>query len=155
MRYFRVGYFVSAWFVLGCFQNNAPDPEIVRQTVETVLSKQVTAWNDGDLEGFMAGYWHSDSLRFVSGGNVSYGWQTSLEHYERGYPDKAAMGTLRFGETDIDVLSQDAALVFGKWLLTKENDQPWGYFTLLFCKTDEGWRIVHDHTSSAKLEEEN
>jgi ketosteroid isomerase-like protein len=97
----------------------------------------------------MFGYLKSDSLRFASGGNVSYGWQTTLERYAKGYPDKEAMGKLTFSKIDIKIISEDAALVFGKWELERESDSPWGLFTLLFKYTETGWRIVHDHTSSA------
>jgi ketosteroid isomerase-like protein len=60
------------------------------------------------------------------------------------------MGKLIFSNIDIDLISQEAAIVFGKWELERESDHPWGLFTLIFKKTNEGWRIVHDHTSSAR-----
>ena len=69
--------------------------------VRQVLDEQVAAWNRGDIEGFMEGYWQSDSLRFASGGTVRYGWQETLEGYQRGYPDRAAMGTLTFSDLDV------------------------------------------------------
>jgi len=114
-----------------------------------VLDAQAAAWNQGDIEKYMAGYARSDSLRFASGGKVSYGWQTTLERYREGYPDRVAMGILTFSDIDITVISDDAVFVFGKWELQKVDERPWGLFTLVFRKTDEGWRIVHDHTSSA------
>jgi ketosteroid isomerase-like protein len=66
-----------------------------------------------------------------------------------GSYDEAAMGTLTFSDIDIMVLSKDTALVFGRWQLDKETGHPHGLYTLLFRKTPEGWRIVHDHSSSA------
>lgn len=101
----------------------------------------------------MQGYWQSDSLRFASGGNINRGWKTTLERYQKSYPDKAAMGKLTFSNLETTVLSADAALVFGKWELTREQDKtdkdrPHGLFTLTFRKTPQGWKIVHDHTSS-------
>ncbi|MFQ5706116.1 MAG: YybH family protein [bacterium] len=133
-----------------CQQNEAVSVGAVKTAVKAVMEQQVEAWNAGDVEGFVRGYARSDSLRFASGGQVSYGWQTLLDRYKRGYPDKAAMGQLKFSQVDISVLSGDAAMVFGKWELQRREDQPWGYFTLLFRKTEAGWRIFHDHTSSAK-----
>ena len=97
----------------------------------------------------MQGYSKDDSLRFASGGSVSYGWQTTLDRYKKGYPDQTVMGKLTFSNIDINIISHDAALVFGKWELTRKNDTPHGLFSLLFRNTDEGWRIIHDHTSSA------
>lgn len=115
----------------------------------SVMADQVKAWNEGDIEGYMGGYDRSDSLRFASGGEVNRGWTATLARYKRRYSSRAEMGVLTFTDLDVTVLSEDAALVFGAWKLEREKDSPWGLFTLLFRKTDDGWRIVHDHTSSA------
>jgi len=115
-----------------------------------VLMQQQAFWNQGNIEGYMKGYLKSDSLRFASGGNVSYGWETTLNRYTKGYPDKSAMGQLLFSNIDVKMLSDNSALVFGKWELKRETDHPWGLFTLIFKKTGCGWRIIHDHTSVAK-----
>jgi ketosteroid isomerase-like protein len=96
----------------------------------------------------MSGYYQSDSLRFAVGGSVTYGWQLVLERYKNRYKDKAAMGTLTFSDIDIKILSKDVALVFGKWKLKRAEDEPWGLFTLVFKKTGQGWRVIHDHTST-------
>lgn len=114
-----------------------------------VMADQVKAWNDGDIEEYMQGYHQSDSLRFASGGKVFRGWEATLERYEERYTTRKKMGVLTFSNLNVTIISEDAALVFGKWKLERRNDEPWGLFTLLFRKTDEGWRIVHDHTSSA------
>ena len=97
----------------------------------------------------MAGYAKTPALRFASGGAITYGWQETLDRYEQHYPDRAAMGTLTFSDLDITVLAPDAALVFGRWRLKTEQGEPNGLFTLLFRKSDAGWRIVADHTSAA------
>lgn len=116
--------------------------------IRTVLAEQEAAWNAGSLRGFMAGYAQTDSLRFASGGNVRTGWAEALAAYEQGYPDRAAMGTLHFEEIDVRVLSERWALAFGRWRLERAEDAPWGLFTLLLERRPEGWRVVHDHTSS-------
>jgi len=113
-----------------------------------VMAQQVKAWNDGDIEAYMEGYWKSESLRFASGGDVTHGWEATLKRYVKRYRTKRKMGTLTFSDLDVNVLTDDAAIVFGKWKLKRRHDRPWGLFTLLFKKTDDGWRIVHDHTSS-------
>lgn len=138
--------------IFSCQQTATTDNEKIEKEIAVVLYNQVRYWNEGDIEKYMAGYDHSDSLRFASGGNLSKGWENTLERYKRGYPDKTAMGALSFSNIDITVISKDAALVFGKWELQKEKSNPWGLFTLLFRRTEDGWRIVHDHTSSSKDE---
>ncbi len=122
----------------------------IQSAVRAVLDQQVKDWNAGDIEKFMRGYDRSDKTRFASGGNITLGWQSVLERYQRTYADKAAMGQLTFSDLDITVASEDTALAFGRWHLKREKDEPSGLFTLLFRKTADGWKIVHDHTSAAE-----
>ncbi|MCU0686102.1 MAG: nuclear transport factor 2 family protein [Polyangiaceae bacterium] len=117
--------------------------------VRALLDTQAAAWNRGDIEGFMQGYWNSPELRFASGGNVTMGWKPTLDRYKARYSDRAAMGTLAFTDLDVRPAGDDAALAFGTWRLTREGSSPHGLFTLFIRRTSEGWRIVHDHTSSA------
>jgi len=128
----------------------ALDTNAVQAAVRAVLVQQEKDWNAGDIANFMRGYLRSEQTRFASGGNVTLGWQAVLERYQRTYSDKAAMGKLTFSDLDISVVAEDGALAFGRWHLRREKDELSGLFTLLFRKTSDGWRIVHDHTSSAE-----
>ncbi|HEY0426758.1 MAG TPA: DUF4440 domain-containing protein [Pyrinomonadaceae bacterium] len=121
--------------------------EKARAAIRKVMEDQAAAWNRGDIEGFMEGYWKSPELKFVSSENVTKGWQPTLDRYKKSYDSRAKMGTLTFSDLDITVLSKDAAVVLGSWSLAREKDNPHGKFTLIFRKFREGWRIVHDHTS--------
>ena len=120
-----------------------------RQAIRRVLEDQVKAWNKGDIETYMTGYWRSDSTSFVSGGSVVHGYDEVLARYMRSYGTREEMGTLSFSDLNITVFSPDAAVVTGAWKLVRTNDQPGGRFTLIFRKKPAGWRIVYDHTSSA------
>ncbi|HYW70924.1 MAG TPA: nuclear transport factor 2 family protein [Pyrinomonadaceae bacterium] len=117
--------------------------------IRAVLEAQAAAWNRGDVEGYMDGYDRSPNTEFVGGDSITRGWQEVLERYQKRYDTREKMGTLTFSDLEINVLSSDAALVLGRWRLKRANDEPHGTFTLLFRKTKAGWRIVHDHTSSA------
>jgi ketosteroid isomerase-like protein len=117
-----------------------------RQAIIKLMDDQRMAWNRGDIDGFMQGYWKSDSLMFV-GKNTTYGWQNTLNNYKKGYPDKAAMGILTFDIMKVDVLDATNAFVFGAWHLKREKDAPGGYYTLWFKKIGGKWLIVCDHTS--------
>ena len=119
------------------------------EELRAVLEQQARDWNAGNVQAFMRGYAKSDSTRFASGGDVVRGWQTVFDRYVKKYPDRAAMGTLTFSDLEITVLSPDAAVVLGRWRLKRAQDEPNGVFTLIFRKTTDGWRIVHDHTSAA------
>ncbi len=138
-----------ALLFIACQSQGAPDEQAIKSSVQAVLIEQVKDWNEGSIEKFMRGYHRADTTRFASGGDISRGWQTVFERYKMKYSDKAAMGKLTFSDLETTVLSADAALVFGRWRLEREKDEPSGLFTLLFRKTPEGWRIVHDHTSAA------
>jgi ketosteroid isomerase-like protein len=118
-----------------------------RKAIHSVLSSQQAAWNRGDIDAFMDGYWKSDDLRFASGGTVTKGWQATLDRYRERYENREKMGTLSFSGLDVNVLGEDAALVFGRWKLERKEDAPAGLFTLLFRKIGDNWVIVHDHTS--------
>ena len=115
--------------------------------IQSVMNAQVLAWNAGDIEGFMRGYWNSVEMKFVSGDNVSRGWQAALDRYKKNYDSKAKMGVLTFSGLEVNILSKDSAVVLGSWALAREKDNPKGKFTLIFRKFKDGWRIVHDHTS--------
>lgn len=128
------------------FSQSEAQKKKITDGITAVMNEQSTAWNRGDIEGFMRGYWNSDKLVFVSS-RVTRGWQPTLDNYKRSYPTKEAMGTLTFSDLEVTVLSNDAAVVLGSWSLQRANDNPKGKFTLIFRKFREGWRIVHDHTT--------
>ena len=115
--------------------------------VRAVLDAQVAAWNRGDVEGYMDGYWRSDETVFVSGDSLTRGWQTVLARYKKNYDSREKMGTLTFSDLEITSIGSDAAIAIGRWHLQRAKDEPHGRFTLIFRKTKQGWRIVHDHTS--------
>jgi ketosteroid isomerase-like protein len=122
-------------------QNISPE-----YAIRKVMDDQAAAWNRGDLEGFMRGYWNSPKLVFV-GSEVTRGWRPTLDRYKRSYGTREKMGTLTFSDLEITVLSKDAAVVLGSWSLARAGDNPHGKFTLTFRKFKEGWRIIMDHTS--------
>ena len=127
---------------------NDRDAKVVA-AIRAVLEAQVAAWNRGDIEGFMDGYARSSDIVFISGDSLTHGWQTVLDRYKKGYDTREKMGTLAFSDLDVKVVSKDAAVVIGRWQLTRDKDNPHGRFTLIFRRAKQGWRIVHDHTSSA------
>ena len=126
----------------------APDLSPVDEILD-VLRDSEAGWNAGDLERYMQAYWRSADLRFAAGGAVTTGWEATLDRYRTRYPDRATMGTLAFSDLEVVLLGGDAAYVFGRWELQRAQDRPHGLFTLILRRLPEGWRIVHDHTSSA------
>lgn len=121
-----------------------------RGAIETLLADQATAWNEGDLVAFMAGYEQSEDLVFTSGAKIRRGWETTRKRYEDRYGSgqDSNMGKLAFEILDVRALGADGAIVLGKWKLTETPEAGGGVFSLGMVRTPEGWRIVHDHTSS-------
>ena len=142
---------VAVVVVLG-YQKRVPkSPEEDKNVaaVRAVIESQAAAWNRGDIEGYMEGYAKEDATEFVSGDTIMRGWQAVLERYKARYDSRAKMGTLTFSELDIKPLSHYYVMATGRWQLARDADAPHGRFTLIFRRTPAGWRIVHDHTSSA------
>lgn len=119
------------------------------KAIHAVLNAQTEAWNKGDLEGYMAGYWKSSDLTFFSGASETAGWTKTLERYRAAYKSEGRqMGQVGFDGVRIEMLSPDAAFVRGRWKLNmSDGKQPHGQFTLLMRRMPDGWRIIHDHSS--------
>jgi uncharacterized protein (TIGR02246 family) len=149
--------------IAGSTAIRAADPT---SEIESVLRAQRDAWNRGDIDAYMNGYWRSHETVFVSGDDVTRGWQKVRDRYKAKYSDRAKMGSLTFSELEVKALSDDSAVVLGSWKLKLANDapsqiatparssgvtsEPHGRFTLIFRKFPDGWKIVHDHTSAAE-----
>ena len=118
-----------------------------KKAISNLLEKQRLAWNRGDLEGYMQGYWKSDSLLFVGKSGPKYGWKTTLENYKKNYRDDSAMGILTFNLLQINVIDLKNAFVLGAWHLKRETDEPQGFFTLWLKRIKGEWKIVSDHSS--------
>jgi ketosteroid isomerase-like protein len=121
--------------------------EKTKAAIKKVLDEQAAAWNRGDIESFMQGYWNSPEMMFVSGDSMTKGWQPTLERYKKNYDSKAKMGILSFSELEMTLTGKDSAVVFGRFTLVRETDKPTGLFTLNFRKFKDGWKIILDHTS--------
>lgn len=121
--------------------------EADRKAITAVLNAQQSAWNRGDVDAFLVGYWHSSELSFSGSSGVSRGWDGVLARYKKNYPDRAAMGQLDFSDLEFRFLGPDAALVLGHWHLKRENEVG-GVFSLVWQRFPDGWKIIHDHTSA-------
>jgi uncharacterized protein (TIGR02246 family) len=133
--------------LLLCLLLAPADPE---SDIRAVLDKQAQAWNRGDIEAFMTTYLDSPQLTFMGKDSVTRGYRPVLERYRQRYASREAMGTLRFSELEVRLLGSDAALVLGKFQLTRTaagGGDASGRFSLVLRKTAAGWKIIHDHTS--------
>lgn len=115
--------------------------------VRNVLAKQSAAWNRGDVDAFMVGYWENDSLMFIGKSGITYGYKNTLANYKKGYPDTTAMGKLTFTLIHVRQLSPEYFHVTGKYYLSRTIGDASGHFTLVFRKINGRWLIISDHSS--------
>jgi ketosteroid isomerase-like protein len=127
---------------LSGFAQTGPEASIRR-----IMTDQAVAWNKGNIDDFMKGYWNNDSLVFVGQSGLSYGYNTALANYKKHYDSPDKMGQLFFTLLSIKKLSPDYCFVLGKWLLKRKAGDIGGIYSLLFRKIDGRWQIVVDHTS--------
>jgi hypothetical protein len=138
------GLFFCLLFLTGiqCYAQRADE-----NAIRNILNRQTAAWNNGNLEEFMSGYWKNDSLMFIGQSGITYGWNQTLANYKKHYPDTAIMGKLKFDIILVKPLSSQYYHVTGKWMLNRSVGDVSGYFTLLFRKINGIWMIIADHSS--------
>lgn len=155
----RILFVVSALMLLpACAQNaKGPAPISTGQTakqsevgqIEALLMAQDKAWNVGDIDAFMDGYWDSPELRFASGGTVARGWDETNRRYHERYNTPEKMGRLTTTDYEIALLAPDVAVAHGRWRLDVAEGAPSGLYTLILRKIDGQWKIASDTTTSA------
>jgi ketosteroid isomerase-like protein len=121
-----------------------------RSSILEVLKNQQCSWNNGDVDAFLEGYWHSPELTFSGTSGIARGWDAVRARYKKSYADRAIMGQLEFSDLQFRFLGPDAALVLGHWHLTRAKGDIGGVFSLVWQRFPEGWRIIHDHTSAVE-----
>ena len=123
-------------------QNKEEIPE--KEAILAIISQQQEDWSNGDLEGFMNGYWKSDSLKFFNSNGLTFGWKNTLDNYKKRYPTKAHTGALNFKINDISKIGEGAYFVMGEYYLVREIGDANGIFMIIFKKIDGSWKIVAD-----------
>ncbi|EPR73353.1 L-asparaginase [Winogradskyella psychrotolerans RS-3] len=140
-------YFALIILLFSCGTQQKPKDdtlETAKASIEKVMHDQEIAWNNHDLEGFMQGYWKSDSLKFYGSNGLTKGWKQTLANYQKGYPTKAESGTLKFVINDISKIEGDNYWVMGEYHLNRQVENANGVFIIIFKKIDGKWKIVAD-----------
>jgi len=113
----------------------------------SILEHQTKAWNEGDFDRFMIGYYESDSLMYIGKSGVTYGYQSTLNSYKTNYAGRENMGTLTFHILHMKPLGKKHYLVVGKWSLKRTVGDVGGHYTLTFEKQKGKWVVIADHSS--------
>lgn len=114
-----------------------------------VLIKQEAAWNRGDIDSFAEGYKNSPDTLFINR-QIQRGYSSMVAEYHHNYPTQDTMGQLTFSELEVHPIDDRVAVCIGKYKLErskKAGGNAEGLFSLVFEKTDQGWKIVVDHTT--------
>jgi uncharacterized protein (TIGR02246 family) len=130
-------------------EDRSVDPDVDR-AVRALLEAQRLAWNDGDLEAFVEGYWTSPDVVFASKDGVRLGTEDLLTRYRERYPDRAAMGEVLFDPPRLSDLGDDHVLAEGVWALRRDDGPRSGRYVLVLRRIDDAWRIVLDYTTQTK-----
>ena len=133
--------FVLFTLLISCSQSNE---EQDKKAISDILELQQTAWSNNDLEGFMQGYWKSDSLKFYGSNGITFGWDKTLANYQKGYPTKEHTGTLKFKINDVSKINDTSYFVMGEYHLTRTIGNANGVFMIIFKKINGEWKIIAD-----------
>jgi ketosteroid isomerase-like protein len=148
--------FITGFSLLDQLRAKVPtNTDADRAAITAALTAQLHAWNEGNVDAFLVGYWHSPDLTFSGSSGVSRGWDGVMARYKKSYPDRAAMGQLDFSGLEFRFLGPDAALVLGNWHLHREKGDVGGVFSLVWQRFPDGWKIIHDHTSAFEKEKKD
>lgn len=124
------------------------DSMATRQAIERVIIAQQTAWNQGDVPGFLQGYWNDTTTTYVGRSGPRYGYGSLQATYLKAYPTPKAMGTLTFTLERSQLVGPHHAVVAGRWRLGGTAPAAQGWFTLLMEERRGQWKITYDHSSS-------
>ena len=126
-----------------CLACNSSEEQDKAQILQ-LLNQQEQAWSNHDLEGFMQGYWQSDSLKYYGSNGLSLGWEKTLSGYHKRYPTKAETGSLKFTIDDITKIEANSYHVMGQYHLTRSAGDANGVFLIILRRIDGVWKIVAD-----------
>ena len=130
-----------------CFSTFTFSQAADESAIRKVMQEQQDAWNNYDIEGFMQGYWKSDSLQFYSRGYITRGWQQTLDNYKKNYTSNEQTGQLTFKINSIFPIEEDSYYIMGQYFLKRSVGDANGEFIIIFKKIDGEWKIIADMSS--------
>ena len=143
--------FIIPVLILSCnvtFQHDDVFFEEASKQIELTLNKQIQMWNNGSIDGFMQGYWHSDSLKFITKRGVKFGYDSVALGYKKNYNTPEKMGKLTFSHLKHYSLNTHNTLMqtTGTWHVVQKNETDSGMFSLFLKPLNGQWKIIIDHT---------
>lgn len=131
---------------------SVPSPASVAADITAELQASTDEWNRGNLDGFLVPYSDDAGTTFVGSSGLVRGKAAIRQKYVASWfhPGGALPGNLSFRDIEVRPLGPDHALAVGRWIVsdrTSGQQTSAGIFSLVFERTPQGWRIIHDHSS--------
>ena len=82
--------------------------------IRNILTQQAEAWNNGDMEGYLAGYYPDERTVMISSSGVRNGFEEIAARYRKSYP-AGQMGELDFDQLSFEALRPDLYQVLGRY----------------------------------------
>ncbi len=135
---------VSAVQIFG--QQSRKKQNSAETQIRALFETTAVGWNEGSLEKYLSVYTPEATEMLATGpaGGVEAIEKTMKEGFwKTGRP----IQTLRYENVVVRMLGKEAALVTGKYVLSgADKPDRTGWFTSVWQKTKNGWRMIHDHS---------
>ena len=140
---------ILLFILLNCTPNSLKNYKDSCEEINELMYEQEESWNKGNIEDFMKKYWKNDSLIFIVKSGINYGWNKTTRNYKRAYPSRNSMGLLHFNNIKCLPINDTTHIISGQWNISRldSSKNVGGYYSLMWIKKEDGWRIVYDHTS--------
>ena len=145
----KFNYILLLFVVLNCKPSSINNYKDSCEEINDLMCEQEESWNKGNIEDFMKKYWRNDSLIFIGKSGINYGWNKTTSNYKKSYPSRNSMGLLHFNNIKCLPINDTTHIISGQWNISRLDSSKniGGYYSLMWIKKEDGWRIVYDHTS--------
>ena len=145
----KFNYILLLFVVLNCKPSSLKNYKDSCEEINDLMYEQEESWNNGNIEDFMKKYWKNDSLIFIGKSGINYGWNKTTSNYKKSYPSRNLMGLLHFNNIKCLPINDTTHIISGQWNISRldSSKNVGGYYSLMWIKKENGWRIVYDHTS--------
>ena len=145
----KFNYILLLFVVLNCKPSSINNYKDSCEEINDLMYEQEDSWNEGNIEDFMKKYWRNDSLIFIGKSGINYGWNKTTSNYKKSYPSRNSMGLLHFNNIKCLPINDTTHIILGQWNISRldSSKNVGGYYSLMWIKKEDGWRIVYDHTS--------
>jgi uncharacterized protein (TIGR02246 family) len=141
-------FLLAACFLLSAsaFAQTQPKMSKDEQQLRALLNGTAEGWNRGDLPKYLSVY-TPDATEMRSTGPAG-GVEAIEETMKKGFwKTGRPIQVLRYENVVVRMLGKEGALVTGQYILSgADRPDRTGWFTSVWKKTKNGWKMIHDHS---------